>query len=128
VASPPLDMILGEGFLLASPDHGTCVRTMPTQVDTGESAVGESNVATLQIENTCDAAIELDVQLHPSATDFRVGQVGETQLGQGESTTVSITFEPLAAANPVRSSVALLHVVRGGSEDRIAVSLWGRVP
>lgn len=128
VASPPLDMILGESFLLASPDHGTCVRTMPTQVDAGESPVGESNVTTLQIQNTCDGAIELDVSLHPSATDFRLGQVGETSLAQGESTNVSITFEPLAGESAVRSTVALLDIMRGTESDRIAVSLWGHVP
>lgn len=124
-ASLPLDMILGENLVLASPDRGTCVRALPKQIDFGESGIGVAQVIDLDIENTCDSTLELAVRLHPSATDFRLGQLGESTLLPGEATSVSITFEPLPSDTLLRSSVVLLDLSLSSVDDRIAVSLWG---
>lgn len=128
VPSAPLDMIFGSDLVLASPDHGRCVRTTPTMLDFGTLAAGESTSMDLVVENTCAEPIDLALpRTHPSATDFRIPLQGLTTLAEGESTTLSITFEPLPAIDALRSTVLLIEFASAAENDRMAVTLWGRV-
>lgn len=124
--SPPLDMVVSDGLLLAAPDDSTCVRTMPTQMNFGESAAGAPRTMDLLIENTCALPLDLAVALHPSASDFALSPLDDDTLAEGETTTLSVTFDPAEGPSSLRSSVLLIQIASADGGGRVAVSLWGR--
>jgi len=127
-ASAPLDMIFTSDLVLASPEHRTCATATPTMVDFGTINASDTSSLDVLIENTCAETIDISLtELHQSTTDFALRGNAATVLGEGESVTLTITFQPRPTANALRSTVLLVDVQSATDTGRIAVTLWGRV-